>query len=105
MPDIHRRTVLYAIAVGVAAMSNAPGVAAAPIRSKIPIGRIRAPAGVLTTLPGDAHQLALTVDDGASTAVVGAFAQFCRETGTRLTFFVNGANHSWSVNAPVLRPM
>jgi peptidoglycan/xylan/chitin deacetylase (PgdA/CDA1 family) len=37
--------------------------------------------------------------------VVGAFAQFCADTGTRLTFFVNGANSSWSVNAPALRPM
>jgi peptidoglycan/xylan/chitin deacetylase (PgdA/CDA1 family) len=36
---------------------------------------------------------------------VGAFAQFCRDTGTRLTFFVNGANPSWSVNAPALRPL
>src|SRR6516164_4064426 len=55
--------------------------------------------------PGDGTQLALTVDDGVSVPVVGAFAQFCRDTGTRLTFFVNGANASWSVNAPALRPM
>jgi len=60
---------------------------------------------VLTRLPGDGNQLALTVDDGASVPVVGAFAQFCADTGTRLTFFVNGANSSWSVNAPALRPM
>jgi hypothetical protein len=38
-------------------------------------------------------------------AVVGAFAQFAHDTGTRLTFFINGANSSWSVNAPALRPM
>ena len=47
----------------------------------------------------------LTVDDGASTAVVAAFAQFAQDSGTRLTFFVNGANSSWSVNAPALRPL
>jgi peptidoglycan-N-acetylglucosamine deacetylase len=47
----------------------------------------------------------LTVDDGASVPVVGALAQFCRDSGTRLTFFVNGANPSWSVHAPTLRPM
>jgi peptidoglycan-N-acetylglucosamine deacetylase len=64
-----------------------------------------APSGILTRLPADGTQLALTVDDGASVAVVGAFAQFCRDSGTRLTFFVNGANPSWSVNAPALRPM
>jgi peptidoglycan/xylan/chitin deacetylase (PgdA/CDA1 family) len=49
--------------------------------------------------------LALTIDDGTSTEVVAAFAQFCRDRGTRITFFVNGANASWSVNAPALRPM
>jgi peptidoglycan/xylan/chitin deacetylase (PgdA/CDA1 family) len=37
--------------------------------------------------------------------VVAAFAQFAQDTGTRLTFFINGANSSWSVNAPALRPM
>jgi peptidoglycan-N-acetylglucosamine deacetylase len=106
MPDIDRRTLLSAIAAGVvAAISRAPSSSAVPIRWKIPVGRIPAPAGVLTRLPGDGNQLALTVDDGASVPVVGAFAQFCRDTGTRLTFFVNGANPSWSVNAPALRPM
>ena len=64
-----------------------------------------APVGVLTRLPGDGNQLALTVDDGASGPVVSAFTQFCRDTGTRLTFIVNGANASWSENAPALRPM
>ncbi|WP_308204174.1 polysaccharide deacetylase family protein [Mycobacterium mantenii] len=49
--------------------------------------------------------MALTIDDGASVQVVGAFADFCRDSGIRLTFFVNGANSSWSVNAPALRPM
>jgi peptidoglycan/xylan/chitin deacetylase (PgdA/CDA1 family) len=64
-----------------------------------------APSGVLSRLPGDGNQMALTVDDGVSVPVVGAFAQFAHDTGTRLTFFINGANPSWSVNAPALRPM
>jgi peptidoglycan/xylan/chitin deacetylase (PgdA/CDA1 family) len=63
------------------------------------------PVGVLTRLPGDGNQLALTVDDGASSPVVAAFAQCCRDTGTRLTFFVNGDNRSWSDNVSALRPM
>jgi len=101
-----RRTMLCAIAAGVlAAVSRAPAAGAGPIRWRIPLGRVPAPAGVLTRLPGTGNQLALTVDDGASVPVVGAFAQFCQDTGTRLTFFVNGANSSWSVNAPALRPM
>ncbi|MCW2733903.1 MAG: putative xylanase/chitin deacetylase [Mycobacterium sp.] len=74
-------------------------------RGKLPAGRVPPPVGLLTRLPGDGNQLALTVDDGTSVAVVGAFAQFCRDTGTRLTFFVNGVNSSWTVNAPALRPM
>jgi peptidoglycan/xylan/chitin deacetylase (PgdA/CDA1 family) len=106
MQYMDRRGVLCAIAAGVlAALTRASAAGGAPVRWRIPLGRIPAPAGVLTRLPGDGNQLALTVDDGASVPVVGAFAQFCQDTGTRLTFFVNGANSSWSVNAPALRPM
>jgi peptidoglycan/xylan/chitin deacetylase (PgdA/CDA1 family) len=103
---MNRRALLGAIAVTVlAAASRAAAAGAGPVRWKIPLGRIPAPAGVLTRLPGDGNQMALTVDDGISVPGVGAFAQFCHDTGTRLTFFVNGVNRSWSVNAPALRPM
>src|ERR1700756_3521835 len=96
MQYMDRRTMLCAMALGVlVAIRRAP--AAGAVRWKIPLGRLPAPAGVLTRLPGDGDQLALTVDDGASVPVVGAFAQFCVDTGTRLIFFVNGANSSWSV--------
>ena len=106
MQDIDRRTMLCAIAAGLlGAISSAPRAGGAPIRWNIPLGRVPAPAGVLARLPGNGNQIALTVDDGASVPVVGAFAQFCRDTGTRVTFFVNGANSSWSVNAPALRPL
>ena len=37
--------------------------------------------------------------------MVGVFASFCADSGTRLTFFVNGANSSWSVSAPALGAM
>lgn len=86
---------------GVSALAGAP--LASAIRVPVPLARI--PATVITRLPGDGNQLALTVDDGASSPVVAAFAQFCRDTGTRLTFFVNGDNASWTDNAPTLRPM
>jgi len=46
-----------------------------------------------------------TVVDGGSSPVVAAFAQFCRDTGTRLTFFVNGDNRSWTDNVATIRPM
>jgi peptidoglycan/xylan/chitin deacetylase (PgdA/CDA1 family) len=98
MPNIDRRTLLCGIAIGVlAAASRSP--AARGFATKLP------PPAVLTRLPADGNQLALTIDDGSSVQVVGAFADFCRDSGTRLTFFVNGANSSWSVNAPALRPM
>ena len=95
---MNRRTLLYGMAVAAlgAAASCSPLA-----RSQKPA----APVGVLTRLPGNGNQLALTIDDGTSVAVVAAFAQFCQDSGTRLTFFVNGVNSSWSVNAPALRPM
>jgi peptidoglycan-N-acetylglucosamine deacetylase len=90
MPYIDRRALLCAIAGGVLAAMARPPVAA---------------AGVLTRVPGEDNRIVLTVDDGASSPVVAAFAQFARDSGTRLTFFVNGANPSWSDNAPALRPL
>jgi len=97
MQDIDRRTLLYGMAVAALAAASCSPLA----RSQKPA----APVGVLTRLPGNGNQLALTIDDGTSVTVVGAFAQFCQDSGTRLTFFVNGVNSSWSVNAPALRPM
>ena len=106
MQYMDRRTMLCAIAVTVlAAATRAATAGAAPVRWKIPMGRVPAPAGVLTRLPGDGNQVALTVDDGISVDVVAAYAQFCHDSGTRLTFFVNGTNSAWSVNAPAVRPM
>src|ERR1700758_3832013 len=105
MEKMDRRTMLCAIAVVFLTATSRAVATAAPVRWKIPLGRMPAPSGVLSRLPGDGNQMALTVDDGVSVEVVGAFAQFARDTGTRLTFFVNGANPSWSVNAPALRPM
>ncbi|MUM04711.1 polysaccharide deacetylase [Mycobacterium sp. CBMA 213] len=61
--------------------------------------------GVLTVLPGHADLLALTVDDGVDTNVVRQYAQFAKDTGIRLTFFVNGVYRSWTDNAPLLRPL
>jgi len=100
MKNMDRRTVLCGIAIAVVAAASGSSSARA-----FPTQKVAPPVGVLTRLPGDDNQLALTIDDGASVAVVGAFADFCRDSGTRLTFFVNGANSSWSANAPALRPM
>lgn len=105
MGGITRRTALWAIGAGVLAASTTARAGAAPVGGSAPLARSAAPPGVLTQLPGAGTQLALTVDDGTNTAVVAAFIQFCRDTGTRLTFFPNGDNPSWTANAPALRPM
>ena len=59
--------------MGVVASVSRPPVAAA-VRLPVPQARVPAPVGVLTRLPGDGNQLALTVDDGVSSPVVAAFA-------------------------------
>ncbi|WP_238396199.1 polysaccharide deacetylase family protein [Mycolicibacterium sp. CBMA 234] len=61
--------------------------------------------GVLTVLPGHGDLLAVTVDDGVDSNVVRQYTQFAKDTGIRLTFFVNGIYRSWSDNAPLLRPL
>ena len=106
MQYMNRRTLLCAIAAaGLTATIPPRPAAAEPTRGSLPGQPLLTPAGVLTRLPADGNQLALTVDDGGSVSVVGSLVQFCRDSGTRLTFFVNGVNSSWTVNAPALRPL
>ena len=71
-----------------------------------PAARIPLPGGgVLSSLPDDGDLLALTVDDGVSSDVVRLYTEFARDTGVRLTYFVNGAYHSWTENQALLRPL
>ena len=63
------------------------------------------PSGVVSGLPGPASTLALTIDDGTSTEVVGAFVDLAARTGVRLTFFPTGRYSSWADVAPALRPL
>jgi peptidoglycan/xylan/chitin deacetylase (PgdA/CDA1 family) len=74
--------------------------ASAPLLAKHPI-----PGGTITGLPGSGNLMAWTVDDGADSDVVAAYAQFAKDSGTRLTFFLNGMYDSWTKNAPALRPL
>ncbi|WP_370647181.1 polysaccharide deacetylase family protein [Mycobacterium sp. IDR2000157661] len=71
-----------------------------PVSERIPV-----PAGVLSTLPGGGDLLALTLDDGVSTDVVRAYTQFAKDTGVRLTYFVNGIYPSWTDHADLVRPL
>jgi peptidoglycan/xylan/chitin deacetylase (PgdA/CDA1 family) len=71
-----------------------------------PIERVPLPGGgVLNKLPGDGNLLALTLDDGVNTDVVRLYTQFARDTGIRLTYFVNGMYRSWTDNLALLRPL
>ncbi len=63
------------------------------------------PSGTITGLPGPGNSIALTVDDGASSEVVGLYTEFARRSGMRLTFFLNGSRPSWTDNATALRPL
>jgi peptidoglycan/xylan/chitin deacetylase (PgdA/CDA1 family) len=104
MTSIDRRNMLRAIAFAmVIAADCVPLAAADSLRGQLRQGR--EPVGELAHLTDVGNQLALTVDDGMNTDVVAAYAAFCRDSGTRITFFVNGVHESWTVNAPVLRPM
>lgn len=84
-----------------------PAALPVPIRFGPPnLARVPLPGGgSLFGLPGDGNLLALTVDDGGNSEVVGLYAKFVADTGMRLTFFLNGSRASWTDNAPALRPL
>jgi peptidoglycan/xylan/chitin deacetylase (PgdA/CDA1 family) len=91
---------------GAAAEASAPPVLAAPALLPPPrSARVPLPGGVLSSLPGNGDMLALTVDDGVSSEVVAAYVQLAKDTGVRMTFFVNGVYNSWTENANLLRPL
>ena len=83
------------------------GDVAATVAPKPPaISRVALPGGgVLNRLPGHGDVLALTVDDGVNTDVVRLYTEFARDTGFRLTYFVNGTYDSWKANLALLRPL
>lgn len=84
-----------------------PPIGAAPLLPPPPpINRIPLPGGAeLTKLPGKGDLLALTLDDGVDSEVVRLYTQLAKDTGIRLTFFVNGVYDSWRDNAALLRPL
>jgi peptidoglycan/xylan/chitin deacetylase (PgdA/CDA1 family) len=88
-----------------------PAVATAPqppglLPPPPPQARVALPGGgVLNALPGSGDLLALTVDDGVNTEVVRLYTQFAKDTGIRLTYFVNGVYPSWTDNLNLLCPL
>ncbi|MGN8048288.1 polysaccharide deacetylase family protein [Curtobacterium sp. 22159] len=76
-----------------------------PTATPVTIAKRPLPHGTVTALPDGTPGIAWTVDDGASAEVVEAYARFAAGTGTRITFFVNGARPSWTQHADLLRPL
>lgn len=104
-PKTYAQTPAAAAAAAAAALLVGPTVAGL-LPPPPPSARIRLPGGgVLSQLPGNGDLLALTVDDGTNSEVVGAYTQFAKDTGIRLTFFVNGTYDSWTDHLSELRPL
>lgn len=70
-----------------------------------PSSRVALPPGAVSDIPGQGNNIALTVDDGTSAAVVGAYIQFAKDTGARFTFFVTAVYDSWTTHKAALRPL
>ena len=97
---------MSAATTDVAGTTRSAPISSAPLLPPPPTGnRIALPGGELTKLPGDGDLLALTVDDGVDSEVVRLYTQLAKDTGIRLTYFVNGVYDSWRDNAPLLRPL
>ena len=91
---------------GAAQPAAAPGGGAEATASAPDLQRVPVPPGVLGELPAGAGDvMAWTVDDGTSSAVVGAYTAFAARSGIRLTYFVNGTYSSWDENADAIRPL
>ena len=79
--------------------------AAEPVAPPVLPAVVPAPAGVVDQIPGDGTSLALTIDDGTSSEVVGSMCRFVQDSGVRLTFFPNGRYSSWEENGDALQPL
>jgi peptidoglycan/xylan/chitin deacetylase (PgdA/CDA1 family) len=77
-----------------------PAEPALPAIEKVPL-----PGGAITALPGAGALLAWTVDDGSDAEVIRLYTEFAARSGTRLTFFLNGAYDGWTQHAELLRPL
>lgn len=73
-----------------------------PYHFGVPQLERRAPSSLMFELPGDGNLVALTVDDGGDSDVVGAYARWIADTGMRVTFFVTGSLASWTTHRDAL---
>jgi peptidoglycan/xylan/chitin deacetylase (PgdA/CDA1 family) len=90
----------------VGAQPRVARAAAAPAPTAVVAVRMPLPGGgALSSIPGDGNLLVLTLDDGVNADVVRLYTQFAKDTGVRLTYFVNGTYRSWTENRDLLRPL
>jgi peptidoglycan/xylan/chitin deacetylase (PgdA/CDA1 family) len=86
--------------------SAVPGPALPVLQSGAPaLTRIPPPDTVVSWVPDTPPLVALTIDDGVSSPVVGAYVALASATGIRLTFFANGVNGSWAEHQREMQPM
>lgn len=83
----------------------APSPEPTPHQEPPQLAKVSLPTGAITALPGHGALLAWTVDDGIDADVVLKYIEFAAATGTRLTFFLNGADPGWTSHAALLRPL
>jgi peptidoglycan-N-acetylglucosamine deacetylase len=96
----------FAEAPAASVVTSGPTAPAALLPPPSPSARIPLPGGgALTKIPGEGDLLALTLDDGVNSEVVRGYTQLAKDTGLRLTFFVNGIYDSWTENLALLRPL
>lgn len=82
------------------ATPTSPTTQAVATFSKAPI-----PTRPIESIPATGRQIALTIDDGVRPDVVEGYAELCRRTSMRLTFFANGCYDSWKMNRKILAPL
>jgi len=111
-PELNRRKFLGSLAaatvagVGVAKLLVDPQprtIAQAPSAAVAASGPT-APASLLPPPPLSAR-IPLTLDDGVNSDVVRAYIQFAKDTGARMTFFINGIYDAWTDHRALLRPL
>lgn len=63
------------------------------------------PKGPITGLPTSNNMMAWTVDDGFGAETVMKYAEFARDSGARITFFVCAGAPGWTEAANILNPL
>ena len=87
-----------------------------PVPTKLPVAnevygrfaiprlkKFKLPSGDISELPGPGNNVALTVDDGASSETIKGYCDFVERTGFRMTFFITSQYDGWSDNVKQMR--